>query len=454
MSHLVHPIALFRLSVLGPLTSRESLSQGELKKIIRELASQTYRVPNSKRTHIGEKTIERWYYAWRQKGIDGLAPVERSDKGNSQLPPAIQEAILACKQENPARSINTIIRLLVMQGTTRKDQLSRSSVHRLLRHHKLSSRTCAVREAIERRAFEALFAGDIWYGDVLHGPRIQTPNGMKKVYLVTVMDDASRLICHSEFCLDESALSIEYVLKEALLKRGLPKRLVIDNGPAYRSETLQSICARLGFRLIYCRPYEPEGKGKLERWHRTFREVFLTEIDLTAIKNLNELNARLWVWIERIYHQTHHSGLGKEMTPQLRWQQDLLKVTPLGSLAAKLDDYFFHRIKRVVKKDGTVSWCNKLFEVSFEWVGMEVYLVVEPHQQQAKWIESLEFHYLGPVHPLDKVANNQRQRARPTQASSSQDRTGRTSLVEMAYQKAAEQLDISSVNNKNPKELD
>src|SRR3990172_12885745 len=262
MSHLVHPIALFRLSVLGSLTSRESLSQGELKKIIRELASQTYRVPNSKRTHIGEKTIERWYYAWRQKGIDGLAPVERSDKGNSQLPPEVQEAILACKQDNPARSINTIIRLLVMQGTTRKDQLSRSSVHRLLRHHKLSSRTCAVREAIERRSFEALFAGDIWYGDVLHGPRIQTPNGMKKVYLVTVMDDASRLICHSEFCLDESALSIEYVLKEALLKRGLPKRLVIDNGPAYRSETLQSICARLGIRLIYCRPYEPEGKGK------------------------------------------------------------------------------------------------------------------------------------------------------------------------------------------------
>jgi transposase InsO family protein len=72
------------------------------------------------------------------------------------------------------------------------------------------------------------------------------------------MDDASRLMSHSAFCLGETALDIEGVLKQAVLKRGVPKKLLIDNGAAYRSHSLQGICARLGIRLVYCRPYQPE----------------------------------------------------------------------------------------------------------------------------------------------------------------------------------------------------
>ncbi len=64
---------MFRLSVLGPLASREQLSRGELKKIIQELAAQTYQIPNSHRVHLAEKTRERWYYRWKQAGIEGLA---------------------------------------------------------------------------------------------------------------------------------------------------------------------------------------------------------------------------------------------------------------------------------------------------------------------------------------------------------------------------------------------
>lgn len=76
-----NPIALFRLSVLGSLASRQTLVHGELKQIIRELAKQTYQIPNSHRMYLSEKTIERWYYAWLKKGIDGLVPKSRIDKG-------------------------------------------------------------------------------------------------------------------------------------------------------------------------------------------------------------------------------------------------------------------------------------------------------------------------------------------------------------------------------------
>lgn len=143
----------------------------------------------------------------------------------------------------------------------------------------------------------------------MHGPRVTVNGQMRKVYLISLMDDASRLLTHSAFCTGEKALDIEGVLKQAVLKRGLPVKLVVDNGPAYRANTPQGICARLGIHLIYCRPYAPEGKGKLERWHRTVRDQFLGELDLTRIQDLSDLNARLWAWVEEIYHRRTHAGL-------------------------------------------------------------------------------------------------------------------------------------------------
>jgi putative transposase len=446
MKNKFNSMALLRLSVLGALASRDHLNRGELKKIIKELAQQTYHIPNSKRVYLSEKTIERWYYSWKKHGIDGLSPATRSDKNTCQLPSDIQEAIIACKKDNPARSLQTIIDFLEINGNVTKGELSRSTVHRLLKKHRLSKRVIAPVEKIERRAFESQYAGDLWYGDVMHGPSIQTAKGRKKVYLVTVMDDASRLICHSAFCLDETAISIEFVLKEALLKRGLPKKFLVDNGPAYRCESLQNVCARLKIRLIYSKPYEPQSKGKLERWHLSVRNQFLTEIEPQAIHGLDELNARLFVWLEKKYHQTPHSALIDphtldNQTPLQRFQQDILKIQPLGALAKNLDDYFYHRIKRTIKKDATLSFDGRLFEVPFEFVGEIVYLVVDAPTRTPKYIESLEHQWLGPVHPLDKQANNERIRHRPTPLQSTP--PSKTSFVEELFKKTKKQFDIT-----------
>jgi putative transposase len=442
MKNKINAMALLRLSVLGPLASRDHLGRGELQKIIKELAKQTYLIPNSRRVHLSEKTIERWYYLWRKKHIDGLTPLIRSDKNTSQLPPDIQEAIIACKKDNPARSIQTIINYLEAIGAIQKRQLSRSTVHRLLKRNQLSKRLVADVQTIERRAFESHYAGDLWSGDVMHGPLIQTSDGMRKVYLVTVMDDASRLICHSAFCLNETAVSIEFVLKEALLKRGIPKKMLVDNGAAYRSDSLQSVCALLKIRLIYSRPYEPESKGKIERWHKTVRNQLMTELDLKAIHSLDELNARLWVWIEQMYHQTPHSALENNQTPLERFKQDLLKIQPLGELAKHIDDYFYHRIKRKIKKDATLSFEGTLFEVPFELAGETVYLVVDAPTSTAKYVESMKHEWLGPAHPLDKKANNTRTRQRPNTSSSSSS-TPKISLVEELYKKSQIQFDIT-----------
>ena len=412
MSKPLHPLALFRLSVLGPLASRGELKRGEVKATILELSSKNYNIPGSRNTNLSVPTITRWYYNWLRGGIEALAPNTRSDKGHTQLSTEIQNAVLQIKKDNPSRSLNTIMSLCKRQGIIAKDELSRASLHRFLQQQKLSKRVIADTNTIERRSFVAKHASDIWHGDVLHGPSIVTPAGVRKTYLVSLLDDASRLIVHSAFCLSETALDIEGVLKQAILKRGLCRKLIIDNGPAYRSETLQSICAILDIRLVYCRPYEPQGKGKLEKFHSTFRSQFLDEVDVSKISGLDDINMCLWAWLDCVYHCRPHDGLqGK--TPIDRWREDLIHTKQLGAIANRIDDIFYHRYKRLVRKDATVSWEGKYFEVPHTQVGEEVNLVVDPHTKTALRIESVFGDDFGPVTPLDKTANLNRKRQRP-----------------------------------------
>jgi len=424
--------ALFRLSVLGPLVSREQLVRGELQQLTRELSAREYAIPGTQRRHVGEKTIQAWYYAWRRQGIDGLAPKPRADRGCSKISNAVQEAILAAKRANPRRSVRQIVRLLEAAGIVPGKSLSRSAVHRLLQQQGLSRLAGSGHVPEEKRSFAAEFAGSIWYGDVMHGPRVPHKGQLRKTYLVSLIDDASRLVAHSAFCLGETALDIEGVLKQALLKRGVPIKLVVDNGAAYRANTLQGICARLGIHLIFCRPYAPEGKGKLERWHRTLRDQFLGELDERRITDLDELNARLWAWLEQVYHRSEHAGLAG-LTPLARYQRDLARIRSLGAKAAGLDALFHHRVPRLVRKDGTVSYLGQRFEVPYELSGKTVRLVVDPHAERVVGVEDEAGQSLGLATALDALANISRVRRKPEPAAASVAQRDGPNLVEIAH---------------------
>jgi transposase InsO family protein len=436
---LIHPHALFRLSVLGPLASRDRLRQGDLKRLLRELAAQSYAIPDSKRVFLSEKTIEGWYYAWKRGGIEALTPKHRSDRGRSKISEPLQEALCTAKKENPGRSLRTIRRLVGASGLPGATKLSRSSIHRLLQGQGISNLYGSAAAPVERRSFVAAHAGDIWYGDVMHGPKVLAGGKLRKTYLVSFMDDASRLITHSAFCPAETALEVEGVLKQALLKRGVPIHLVLDNGAAYRAATLQAVCARLEIRLIYCRPYTPEGKGKLERWHRTLRGGFLGEIDMDKVRDIHDLNARLWAWMDECYHKEPHSAL-EGLTPLERYRKDLTQIRPLGPFASRLDELFLHRHERLVRKDGTVSYEGQRFEVPFELIGKTVILVVDPHKQKVIGVESESGDSLGKATLLDPLANCRRKRRSAVPSDSNTRVHTGTNMVEMALDRQTRSL--------------
>lgn len=426
------------------MVSRQTLSRGELKAHLRELAEKHYDIPQSNHTRLSEKTIEAWYYAWKKGGVDALAPKPRIDRGRSKIPEALQTAIIQAKQENPKRSLNTLMKLMQLQSIEGAPKLSRSSVYRLLVNHDLSHPADTV-QAKELRRFEADYPGDIVYGDVMHGPKTVIQGKTQKSYLVTLLDDKSRLVLHSAFCPSETALDIEYVLKQALLRRGLPKRLVIDNGAAYRAHSLQGICARLSIQLIYCRPYAPEGKGKLERWHRTLRDQFLSELVPHKTYPIDALNSLLWAWIDQLYHPQPHSALAGK-SPLSVWQNYLEFVTPLGTLAHQLDELFYHRMQRKVRKDGTISYAGKLFEVPSVLSRKTVVVVIEPHHQHALYVEDEHGKRIGDMTPLDLIANRHYKRAQSLTTTPSGPLS--TSLADLALEKQHAQLTRSPTKPK------
>ena len=125
------------------------------------------------------------------------------------------------------------------------------------------------------------------------------------------------------------------------------------------------------------------------------------------------------------------------MTPLARYQQDLPKIRPLGAFAAQLDQLFYHRIQRQVKKDGTVSYLGKRFEVDYALSGKSVRLVVDPHAGCVVGVEDAVGNALGAATPLDQEANLHRVRRKPAPPSETTVTAPRTgpNLVELAHQK-------------------
>jgi hypothetical protein len=171
------------------------------------------------------------------------------------------------------------------------------------------------------------------------------------------------------------------VLRQAVMRRGIPLRLYVDNGSAYRSHHVSLVCARLGITLIHARPYQPQGKGKQERFFRTVRMQLLPTLGETDLGSLDALNRRLWAWVEGEYHQSPHKGLDGA-TPMDAWAMRSGDVRGAGP-ELDLREMFLLEAKRRVRADRTVSLDGVVYEVDASVVGEKVTLRFDPARRGA-----------------------------------------------------------------------
>ena len=367
-------LAIWRLGVLGPLISAR-LEHGDRQRYFTQAASRTHQMPDGRHITLSPRTIESWYYSYKNGGLKGLMPGERSDRGRSRAINAeVADLIIRAKNEKPRRSIRRIIRMLERARVVRQGELSRSSVHRLLQARGLSGRPVRG-PAAERRSFLVEHGGDLWMGDAMHGPRVLAPNNsIKKSYLLTQFDGATRYVPHSYFALSEDAVAHEHGLRQAICKYGLPRTYYVDRGAAYRARSLRLICAELGIRHVLCDPGDCEAKGGIERWHRTWREEVGDELPEHPIP-LADLNAIHWAWLATEYHRRKHETTGR--IPLEHWLAEAEYLRPVGR-DISLREVFLHRVRRTVRKDGTVRFRGQLLEVRADLTGPKVELRFDP----------------------------------------------------------------------------
>ncbi|MED3645080.1 DDE-type integrase/transposase/recombinase, partial [Caldifermentibacillus hisashii] len=210
----------------------------------------------------------------------------------------------------------------------------------------------------------------LWQADLSHGPYIKIKGKVKKTFLIAYIDDCSRLVPFAQFFTSEGFDGLRIVTKEALIRRGKPAIIYADNGKIYRSETLQYACAQLGITLTHTQPYDPQSKGKIERFFKTVQTRFYPLLKAEPVESLEELNERFWRWLEEDYHRREHASLDGK-TPHEVFHSQLESITFLEDTSI-LDSIFMKREQRKVKADGTISLNKQLYEVPADFIGYSV----------------------------------------------------------------------------------
>ena len=398
-------VALFRYGLIADLAHLPPGTPG-IGERLREKAKHSYTIPGTRRTRVAAETIRDWLALYRGGGFEALYPKARVDRGRPRrLPPDIAELLVGLKTEQPSLSVNALIAVARERGVERP--LAPSTVHRLLSREGLLDKRPGEPVAIDRRRFAFRYAGELWMSDVMHGPKVSDGRRRRKTFLIAFIDDATRVLPFAAFDFSESTTAFLPVLKSALTRRGLPLRLYVDNGANYRSHQLAVVCAKLGIALIHARPWQPAGKGKIERFFRTLRAAWLERLDADATSSLEALNRSLWAWVEGEYHQSPHRGLDGR-TPLEQWALAGENVRYPGP-DLDLDDLFLFEAKRRVMKDRTVSLHGRLYEVDAILVGQSITLRYDP---QAPASRPLQVHHdgrrAGEATRLDAYANTKR----------------------------------------------
>ena len=372
-------VAQFRFGVIADLTGGWRLSRGERERILREKSACEWDIPYSGRSYISRSTILNWLRRYEKSGgrLESLYPQDRQDMGKTR---AIDKdealALMNLKKELKGASLPVIMRVARQRKILPLNfKTSYATIYRLFQRNGLMAEEDA---QIDRRRFEAELPNDIWQSDCMHGPKAEAEGRIRKTYLFAFIDDMSRLIPHAEFYLHERLDSYIESLQNAIAKRGLPRKLYLDNGPAFRSQLLAHATASLGIALIHCKPYQPEGKGKIERWFKTVRMQFLSTIPDGL--PLDELNRRLHEWIDKQYHITVHSSTKETPISRYLRHLHLIREAPRN-----LNDYFRVRVNRKVDRDRTVSLAGRIYEAPVELTGKTVTLLY--HEQDPSRVE-------------------------------------------------------------------
>jgi len=283
-------------------------SQSEKMEVIRTVESSDLGVRQTLREfQICPSTFYDWYRRYRDGGYDGLSDKRPNPKKFwNKIPDPIKEQVVDIALEQTEKSP----RELACYITDTQDYfISESSVYRILKSHDLiTSPNFIVMSAEDKFKHPTKRVNELWQTDFTYLKIC----GWGWYYLSTVMDDYSRYILSWKLFTTMSTDDVKETLDMALTKTGLEQvhvrhkpRLLSDNGPCYISGDLKDYLAKLDMRHIRGAPYHPQTQGKIERYHRSMKNV----IKLQNYYLPSELEYEIDQFVEYYNNERYHESL-------------------------------------------------------------------------------------------------------------------------------------------------
>ena len=372
-------VAQFRFALIAPVI-QGLYPDASATAYYKRVTASPLTLPDGSTVTYSYKTLEKWKSQYSIGGLDALMPGTRSDKG---IPRALNEDAIAeiyrIKEEHPRMNATQIYTHLVRESFI-PATVSVDSVQRFIRHNDLkSARDPNLRD---RKAFEEDEFGKIWQADTCYLPHITEDGTSRRVYCIMIIDDHSRLLVGGELFYNDNACNFQKVLKDAIATYGIPDKLYVDNGCSYSNAQLSMICVSLGILLLHTRIRDGASKGKVERHFRTLKERWLYTLDINKITSLSQFNGMLKDYM-RDYNTTFHRGI--DTIPLERYQAS--KDHPRKPESRQwLDDCFYNRITRKVRKDSTISIDKVCYDVPMQFISAKVEVRYLPDDMTSAYI--------------------------------------------------------------------
>ncbi len=395
-------VAQWRFGLIAPVIQDTYQEESEAA-YFRRVTEYPLKQPNGVEKQFSPDTLVKWASEYRRFGFDALLPKERADKGIPRvLPQDAKEEIRRVLDKFPRLKGQQICDHLKENGFV-AESVSVRSVQRYIHDNDL--RNPVYRQEKDRKAFEAPEFGDIWQADTCHFPYITEDGKHRRTYCICILDDHSRLVVGSEMFYEDNAANFQKVLKDAIARFGIPRKLLLDNGAPYSNEQLSLICGALGIVIVHCRPRDGAEKGKQERYWRRVKEQLLFGLDTDEVHSLKQFNDVYADYVHK-YNHSFHQGISEK--PYERYERSEAKLRRPES-EEWLNTSFMNRITRKVKGDATITIDKIQYDVPQQFIRTKVEVRYVPHDMSTACIYSNGQKF--PIRKTNKVENANTRRA-------------------------------------------
>ena len=258
---------------------------------------------------IHKRTFYNWYKRYLEGGYDGLAPKAKGRQQTwNKIPPEQQNHVIEEALEHEELSSRELAFHIVDQH---KWYISESSVYRILKRAGLITAPAhIVLSAADEFEKKTKRINEMWQTDFTYFKIV----GWGWYFLSTVLDDYSRFIIswdlRSKMTSKDVMPSLDKALHFAGLTQNTAPLLLSDNGKCYISSELKDFLAERGIKPINGKPCHPQTQGKIERYHRTMKNV----IRLDNYYSPDDLIHAISEFVDYYNNHRYHESL-KNLTP-------------------------------------------------------------------------------------------------------------------------------------------